>query len=461
LLNRSTVQESSPTRLSRFIRWLVLAVIKIVLLTLAALLGTLPLSALADEWRSSAPAASIAGGTSSAIAYTNGNEIRLIDPDGSNDRFVWSLTGPAFNGITSLAWKPDATEITFASDLEATVSFYEQDLYAIRPDGSGLRKLTNAPLNSQLAAYPKGDVTVTVSNMGCWPCGGPFLIYVTGASEPQSIVLPPGSSQTLTFTDVADFGPTGQPVVAIEGPYRWFNSAVADVQPGQTVHAGTLFLAGEGIWHFGADKPFWRHDGSKVGFIRGAGCSIQQALANPPAGFADEPLLQPNVSGFTCLADWAPLPSLANQLLYDDYLAEGHIYRTTEGSSDPGELLLTYSSIDRMLDLKWLPDGSGFLFVKTGDFNANSNIYEYTFTPPSVTQITNFTDEFAGYLSLSPDGQYVVFERAPTMDSMTDLWLMQRDGSDMRLLVSGAMRPAWSSQAPQIPEKVYLPGVLR
>ena len=85
------------------------------------------------------------------IAYVHdGTEIRLIDPDGANDRRLW--THPDLKkslGIDSLAWSPDGKEIAFSSRHAAVASLYDADIYTIRPDGSGLRKLTNAPPTSR------------------------------------------------------------------------------------------------------------------------------------------------------------------------------------------------------------------------------------------------------------------------------------------------------------------------
>jgi hypothetical protein len=100
------------------------------------------------------------------IAYVHdGTEIRLIDPDGANDRKLW--THPDLKkalGIDSLAWRPDGKELAFSSRHAAAASLYDADLYAIRPDGSGLRKLTNAPQMSEFARFPNGNVSVTFRN---------------------------------------------------------------------------------------------------------------------------------------------------------------------------------------------------------------------------------------------------------------------------------------------------------
>ena len=184
------------------------------------------------------------------------NQIRLIEPDGSNDRAIWST--PAGDAaapftITSLDWRPDAGELAFASDHERLHSYWGRDLYALRPNGSGLRKLTNGPSQAELAAFPKGSVTLTVSNLRG---GGPYFVYVAGAAEPQTVGGGAGSSQTLTFNNVADWGPGRvQGVVAFFGPNRWFSSAFADVQAGKTVNAGTLLISGTGSTTFGAYLP--------------------------------------------------------------------------------------------------------------------------------------------------------------------------------------------------------------
>ena len=77
------------------------------------------------------------------IAYIrNGSEIRLIDSNGNNDRQLW--THPDAKeplGLFDLAWRPDGNELAFSSAHEAAYSYYHADIYSIRPDGSGFKKL--------------------------------------------------------------------------------------------------------------------------------------------------------------------------------------------------------------------------------------------------------------------------------------------------------------------------------
>jgi hypothetical protein len=61
----------------------------------------------------------------------------------------------------------------------------------------------------------------------------------------------------------------------------------------------------------------------------------------------------------------------------------------------------------------------------------------------------------------------IVFARAKTIDGeSSDLWLMGRDGSNLRLLVKNGRIPNWGSQPPTAPpsvtsQRLFLPAVQR
>src|ERR1043166_3036878 len=122
--------------------------------------------------------------SSGAIAYVRANaEIRIVNPDGSNDHRIWSLPRPdlaATMGINGVAWRPDGKEIAFSSAHEAVQSLYLSDLYAIKPDGSGFRRITNPPDPGDYARAQKGSVSVTVQNAPAGILAAPatsFLVY--------------------------------------------------------------------------------------------------------------------------------------------------------------------------------------------------------------------------------------------------------------------------------------------
>jgi len=396
-------------------------------------------------------AAANGGGT---IAYVrNGTEIRLIDADGANDRRLWTHPDAKKElGIYDVAWRPDGKEIAFSSAHAATSSLYHADLYAIRPDGSGFRKLTNPPDRAEFARYPKGSVSVTVRNdqpiyRQSQASAGIFIVYVAGADQPQQITLPPGATKTLLFKDVADFGNMAQAVVAMWGKYRWFTPGV-EVQAGRTAKAPVFSITGDGIELLGAFRPVWRSDGSRVSYRSGV-CTLNSTLVNPtPGEYVYNPLFGGKNPLGTCVWDWGPTPATANQLLYsENNSGDSSVFRITEGKTHPGEKLAQYSNIEYQLlfDLRWLPDGSGFVYSNQTLMRDSANLFRYDFASRKTTQITHLQNEFTGMFNISPDGQSIVFERSKSLDEdrAIDLWIVPLNGGKPRLLVNNGFSPSW------------------
>ena len=412
-----------------------------------AVLILLVLSVLPFENRATANG----GGT---IAYVrNGTEIRLIDGDGSNDRRLWTHPDAKKElGIYDVAWRPDGKELAFSSGHAAASSLYHADLYAVRPDGTGFRKLTNPPDRAEFARYPKGSVSVTVRNdqpfyRQSQASAGVFIVYVAGADEPQQITLPPGSAKTLLFRNVADFGNMAQAVVAMWGNYRWFTPGV-EVQAGRTVKAPVFSITGDGIELLGAFRPVWRSDGSRVSYRNGV-CTLNSTTVNPtPGEYVYNPLFAGKNPLGTCVWDWGPTAGTANQLLYTENASgDSSIFRMTEGGKHPGDRLAQYSNIEYQLlfDLKWLPDGSGFIFSNQTLMRDSANLFRYDFATRKTTQITRLQNEFTGNFSISPDGRSIVFERAKSLDQdrNTDLWIVSLTGGSPKLLINNAFSPSW------------------
>jgi hypothetical protein len=403
-----------------------------------------------------APEGAGASPASEAIVYVtaDGRELHVIELDGSGDRVAWRVPNASYT-ITAPASRPDGAEIAFASDHEMAVSFFQRDLYAIRPDGSALRKLTNPPLYDELASFPKGTVTVTVENLTF--DGGPYFVYVVGASQPQQITIGAGASERLTFTDVADLGNgVSQPAIVIHGIQRWWDAATAaDVRPGARVDAGRVAISANPIALFGADGPFWRADGSRVGFFFGPTCLLQQIPADPAPGPSFEPLVDPATFGSICGADWGPTPDLAGQLLLVDatseYVESGRtlIYRAAEGSRERGNPVAVFDDYVRVTDIRWLADGSGFVVARQDALvDEDINLYEFDFASGTLRKLTDFRGEFVRRFSIAPDGSTIAFERVKgaieeLATAPADVWIMDRDGSDPRLLVRNAAFPAW------------------
>lgn len=373
------------------------------------------------------------------IAYERGNTIRLVDSDGHNDRLLWQGTLPAgFKGIRGLQWRPDGAALVFASDYEATCSIYDSDIYTIRADGTGVKRVTNSPRCADLAGFPKGNVTIQVENAVANL--SEFLIYVEGAATAQVVTIPPGAVVNVTLTNVADLGNFGQQPIAINGHYRWFDPALlVDVKAGQTVQApARLVLRPQGnvYANMGATYPVWHRGGAKVGFIFYEGI-LSQIAANPPLAGSDTPILLPGAGVIANSLAWSPV---AEHIVYSDL---NHLSVVLPGAADGGTPLIDKSAAELVLGLDWLPDGSGFIFAITDSLSQNSNLYEYSFAENSLTPITDFADDYAGALSVSPNGLEIVFEYVSAIGDPSELWIIERDGTGLRSLETLGESPDW------------------
>ncbi len=389
------------------------------------------------------------------IAYvvpddTTGDQIWLIQPDGSNDHQIYStgLKDPdALHGISAVAWRPDGGELVFASDHELICSWFASDVYAISSDGSGYRRVTNAPACAALANYPKGTVVMSLAG-----ADSSYQVYVQGAPSVKSVSSGGG---IVTFNNVADLGDNGQPVVVINGQYRFTTDAFVHVQAGQTADAGIVSLTSGRNGKLGAYGPTWNRDGSRIGYT--FGCATLYGITDqPPAGNWGQSLFDSSQVS-PCMLSWGPTASTANQIVYYNNTLNPGIYLTTEGS-DEGTLLVPNSveNGNNVFQIHYLPDGSGFIYSIIDNFIYSANLYRYDFASGTVTKLTSYTNQFARDFAISPDGQTIVYELATfdflnTWGGASDLWTMGIDGSDPQLFKTGAAHPSWSLTTPYVP----------
>ncbi|HEX7000588.1 MAG TPA: hypothetical protein VF164_02730 [Trueperaceae bacterium] len=396
------------------------------------------------------------------IAYVaaGGDEIRLIDPDGSDDRRLWAHGQDDPEGVYdvwTMAWNPQSTRLAFASTHENWCSLFGSDIFSIGADGTQYERITQAPSCAELADFPQGTVRVPVKNYSFDSFTG--FMYYQGAASLQMVTLPPNGTGMVTFTDVADFG-SGEDWLQVASLIVASNrevmfSSLADVQAGGTVTTSEVSVyEPAGFWE--AHSPSWRRDGTAVSFIYNFN-SFTELPAHPePLTFGTN--LMAETADFPLFVDLVargPTSETANDILYagTESFESTAIYLVSDGSSGPGEPLVEYDSTESILGLAWLPDGSGFVYsVTEGDFfgeERSANLFLFDFQTGMPERITDFVGEFAGLLSVSPDGTAVVFERADAQVEFSDellepdLWVVRGDGS-LELLVEEARAPAWS-----------------
>ncbi|RPI32890.1 MAG: hypothetical protein EHM70_07720 [Chloroflexota bacterium] len=362
--------------------------------------------------------------------------------------------------VSNLVWKPDGTELAFDSSHQSACSQYDSDVYSIRADGSHLRRIPNKPYCGENTDLPTGTVEVTFWNYSGY--SSPFVVYFEGAPAPQSYAIPNGTSLTVTFQNVLDYGDKTQWGVAIMGMYRFLAmDGGADVIPGQTVKISLTMGLGYRSWSH--HDSTWSHDGTQMAFVFGTDTN--------PYGIPDDDrtigafgshLLQSSSDSLSLPMNsrylaYGPTEALSNKLLYAGYnpfIGDGgdHIYLATEGQMEPGEVLVNSTDLNGFgfKGLDWLPDGSGFVFSMEEEFTHKANLYHYSFATGQSTRLTDYpTGTWTRELSVSPDGTQIVYELQTEGENWydnppMDLYIMNLDGTgEKRLLVENGRSPEW------------------
>ena len=362
------------------------------------------------------------------IAYIKNSRdnqaIYMANPDGSNEREVWRVPQRvlAENGIGYIAWNPSATELAFDSG-HISASLTIRDIYAVQPNGSGLRRITNAPHPTSYGALPKGEVTFSVLNIGTE--GRILHVYVEGAPAPIVWEAAAGARRDFNFPDVADFGDgVKQYAVVKYGNLCYYDVvAYADVQPGQIVRTTGNLTAGAAVATSMCAQPYhpaWTADGTQVGYLvynqRGSTAQndvwLSPALNVPPTNRGQQMFSVPpsgSPARFMSLFALGPTASRASEVIRDSQADIGlvdhppTIFKSPINEpalAEPVEINIeepcpvqqntgTYCKI---LGLTWLPDGSGFVFSliqkditdRTKDINY---LYKYDFASKATTRL--------------------------------------------------------------------------
>ncbi len=410
-------------------------------------------------------------------------EIRVIDQDGQGDRNLFSVpeaTTSVGNRLgDKLSWHPDGNELAFDSAHDSSRSLYLRDIYAISASGDGLRRISIPPGPSEYARFPKGAVTVDIdTNVG----GRQYSVFVDGASASVEFTAASGSNTRVTFPDVADFGAGVRQFVRLfvfnpspgQAPCHFDVAVFADVLPGQTVHAGKMptFL-NDGTCPF-AFNPTWHADGDQVMFMARPYTTslsfnedVRLSPSRPAAGSADseQRLVLDDTSTFD---DWyrvymSPSPALSDKddmlILENRPTKDGILFAEDYTNAiDIGGLAVPCSEFScEIMDVAWLADGTNILLSNYEEPAASGTrkgvIYERI--GADYKPLLTLPNEVIGTLSVSQDGSTIAFTRASRVhDQFTrqrgpralcpcDIWLVDRDGSNLRLLKRDARAPAF------------------
>lgn len=427
------------------------------------------------------------GAANTAIAYvgssTDNQAIRLINPDGTDDREIWRVPEERapVDGIGTLSWHPNNNEILFDSGHDWQRSMSIRDLYTIAPDGSALRRVSRPPEPAAYSNYPTGTVTFVMDAFE----QGDVQVYIEGAVTPVSYFAKIGESYQITQT-VVDFGAGVRQYIRLwdpdplDYPCNFSEEGWVDVVPGQVTDVGTLFFSVVGDAACPRlFSPTWSHDGSRMLYVFREGTTsidpennIWQIDDQAAIGTYGSRVLDMNTyvgRGKLYRAAFAPTAAQGDELLFlqNETFYDQIYYATTADAPSHRRIetgLCPLTTCD-ILDIAWLPDASGFIIAqRERDLSsADGIIYRYAFADREWTEILRLPGEVIGKLAIAPDGDTMVFERGPRLKDTVEevywgpevqcpceLWRVDNDGSGLERLVADGRAPAWSTSAPTV-----------
>jgi Tol biopolymer transport system component/serine/threonine protein kinase len=328
-------------------------------------------------------------------------ELFIANADGSNPR---RLTHNKIADVNS-TWSQDGKKITFTT--LPGIDWIKGAICIINADGSGLARLTDQSLQSQFSSWSPDGTRIAFSVVG-----NPSAIYVMNAD---------GRNQ-LKLTDIAtgllghSWAPDGKKIAYATDYEGNFDIYVINSDPSHQTNL-THHMA-EDMW------PRWSPDGKKIAFISNREGKMSLYVMNPDG--SEQRKVLNDVPGQE--VSWSPDGkrfAFCRKVLdhYDIYLA----------NADGGDVVRLLGSAANTGGSQWSPDGRSIVF--TQDQDGYQQLYAIDLESRAMARLSN-SQEHEFQHSFSPDGKQIVFTRSRDRGVQQDIWVMNSDGSNPRLVAT-------------------------
>ncbi len=224
-----------------------------------------------------APAAASAAPSTGAVVFSKSTTV-----DGVAKGGLFAVRDGRLNQLTE---DPTDTEPAFSPDGRTIAYVHGGDLYSVRPEGSGQRRLTSGPeLDSAPVVAPNGRFVVFERRAGA------------GAADLYTVGVKGGGIRALTRGEAddhdVDFAPDGKAIVFVRGLARGANATTEDLYSVRPTGGGLARLT-----RTGADEFEPRYFAGGIIYSRGESTEGPAAFADIYTMRANGTKVKPQVRG--------------------------------------------------------------------------------------------------------------------------------------------------------------------
>jgi eukaryotic-like serine/threonine-protein kinase len=329
------------------------------------------------------------------------NEIFIANTDGSHPHRLTHNKIPDVNP----SWSHDGKKIVFTTlpDDDWTKGV----ICSINADGSGLARLTDQSLRSHFSFWSPDGTRIAFSVLGATQS-----IYIMNADGRNKLKLIDHINDLLGFA----WAPDGKKIAYTTDHEGNFEVYIINSDPSHQTNL-THNLAED-------TAPQWSPDGKKIAFLSNRGGKSALYIMNPDGSGQRKVLNDVPDQEVSWSTDGQRLAFCRIVLdNYDLYLA----------NADGGDVVRLLGNAANESGPRWSPDGRSIVF--TQDRDGYLQLYAIDLESRAMTRLSN-SQEHEFQHSFSPNGKQIVFTRSRARGAQRDIWVMNSDGSNPRLVAA-------------------------
>jgi Tol biopolymer transport system component len=190
-----------------------------------------------------------------------------VDADGSNERMILGGAGAGY--VDNPVWSPDGSLIAFVGNLAVDDYSPEDALYVMRPDGTGVTPISDAPgvgVAGDIAWQPVPTAAVTVEPTPATPTTAEVVDTFAVGKDVRSVAYGEGSVWVAASDDD---GTSSGRIVRLDPETHQIQADIpVDVIPTWEVGGGAMVVEGGSLWVTGGLEASGREGPSDAAVIR-------------------------------------------------------------------------------------------------------------------------------------------------------------------------------------------------